>query len=335
MKTDPKLVNTIATLGVTPSYVLQRNSISRSAHTLSATAQKLAAMAMALLPTDLSSLTAAFTYQEFCDVVGLTPGGDTYKIFRSAVSECMKCSIYLETKPNERGKKKWTEFVWFVVSRYDEETGQATMKFSEELAGYLLALKFHYSKINLKDIGKFKSKYSIRIYQFALSLMSFSGKDGNAEMCWFVDRSIEDLRMIMGVKDDEYKVTNEFKRRVIDGPVEEVNKANLGVEIKADYKRQGRKVVGVRLECKKVRRHTLTATGEKINLPDEKAKKTQEDKELDRLMLLYPREYTELYIHHYNNPGKMLQKEGKEDLRKRGADIKAKKDLKKRYGIRK
>jgi hypothetical protein len=82
--TLPPVVNTPATLGVTPRYVLQHNSVSRGAQSLSATAQKLAAMAMALLPPDLSSRTAAFTFTDFCNAVGYERGGESYETFRAA-----------------------------------------------------------------------------------------------------------------------------------------------------------------------------------------------------------------------------------------------------------
>ena len=47
---ETELVNTPESLGVTPRFVLQHNAISRSAHNFSATARKLTAMAMSLLP---------------------------------------------------------------------------------------------------------------------------------------------------------------------------------------------------------------------------------------------------------------------------------------------
>jgi hypothetical protein len=51
----PEPINTPQSLGVTPHYVLQHNAISRSVNSLSATAKKLTAMAMALIPPDLSN----------------------------------------------------------------------------------------------------------------------------------------------------------------------------------------------------------------------------------------------------------------------------------------
>ncbi|GHV23666.1 hypothetical protein FACS189494_11780 [Spirochaetia bacterium] len=103
LKLEP--INTPKTLGVTPRYALQHNVINRSSHTLSATASKLTAMAMSLLPQDLSSLTAAFTFSEFCKAMGLPIGGKSYKIFKDAVDECMDCHITIESEPDEKGKR--------------------------------------------------------------------------------------------------------------------------------------------------------------------------------------------------------------------------------------
>jgi hypothetical protein len=96
LETEISEINTPETLGVTPRFVLQHNAISRSIHDLSATAKKLTAMAMALLPPDLSSLTAAFTFTEFCQAIGYDKGGESYKLFKKAVDECMENVITIE-----------------------------------------------------------------------------------------------------------------------------------------------------------------------------------------------------------------------------------------------
>ena len=172
-------VNTPETLGVTPRYILQYNAVSRSAHSLSAAAKKLTAMAMALLPADLSSLTAAFTFPQFCKALNMPIGGEQYKIFRAAVRECLQCVISIEMEPDAKGKKKWKEFTWFAAAEYDEATGQAKMKFSSELAEYLTALKRVYAKIDLKDLGSLQSRYAMRIFEIIMSASFLKGKQGN------------------------------------------------------------------------------------------------------------------------------------------------------------
>jgi plasmid replication initiation protein len=293
-------INTPETMGVTPRYVLQQNAISRSAHSLPATARKLTALAMALLPSDLSSLTASFTYSDFCKALGLEAGGNQYKIFREAVRECLKCVISLETEPDGKGKKKWKEFTWFTVAEFDEATGNAKMTFSCELAGFLKALKWMYSKISLSDIGQLQSRYAIRLFEIATSYKSMSGKQGNADQVWYFERAITELRTILGVPEDAYKENHLFKQKVIEGPVKEINKAGIGMKIQTTTVKQGRKLVALRFDCEKAPRTAKQkGRGKKAAAPmPENNPETEElrtEKELEHLKELYPAEFAELY----------------------------------------
>jgi hypothetical protein len=297
--------NTPETLGVTPRYVIQHNAISRGAptdreeHGLSASAQKLIAMSMALLPADLSSRTAAFTFPEFCKSLGMPVGGEQYKIFKDAVNECMRCLITVETEPDENGKKEWKKFTWFTMASFDEKTGKATMKFSDELAAFLLALKWMYAKINLNDIGALQSKYAIKLFEMAMSYQSLKGKQGNADQSWYFERPIPELRKIMGVPQEAYKETHLFKQYAIEKPLKELNKAGIGLEITPEGVKQGRRIVAIRFDCKHTpravrgkRRETKAAP---LPEPNPKTENLREEKELEHLKELYPTEFAELY----------------------------------------
>jgi len=335
MQDEQSSINTFKTLGVTPRYVLQHNSISRGAHGLSATAQKLIALAMALLPTDLSTLTAVFTYQEFCKALGMTPGGETYKIFKAAVEECMQCIISLETEPDEKGKKSWKKFTWFTVSTFDEKTELATMKFSEELAVFLKALKWMYSKINLKDVGELQGRYAIRLFEMAMSYKSLAGKNGNQVETWYFERGFPDeIRIIMGVGKETYKDNHLLKQYVIDNPIKEINKAGIGVEIQPTSVKQGRRIVAIRFYCKQAQSGTggrSRRTKELIPLEQifPRAGDSREEKELDHLKELYPEEYATLYELEMKNAPSYIT----EELKPIAAEGSALMQLKARHGI--
>ena len=330
-------VNTPETLGVTPRYIIQHNSVSRSAHDLSATARKLAAMAMSLLPPDLSSLTAAFTFTEFCKALGMPEGGETYRIFREAVRECMQCLISIETEPDEKGKKEWKEFTWFTVATFDEKTGHATMEFSDKLAGFLIALKWMYSKIDLKDIGDLQSRYAIRLFEIAMSYKSLQGQRGNASQKWYFERPITEIRMIMGVPKGAYKETRLLRQKVIEGPIKEINRSGLGLEIKSEGIKQGRELKSIRFACKKISRtiRRVKGSGEKeaVPLPDSNPKTEDllEEKELEHLKELYPEEFAELYETELAKAPTYIP----EGFKQIGAEGSALMQLKKRYGIKK
>jgi plasmid replication initiation protein len=186
-------------------------------------------MAMSLLPADLSSRTAAFTFPEFCKSLGMPVGGEQYRLFKDAVDECMGCIITVETEPDEKGKKAWKKFTWFTVSTFDEKTGQATLKFSDELAAFLLALNWMYTKLDLQDFGELQSRYAIKLFEMAMSYKSLKGKQGNPDQSWYFERPVSELRMLMGVPMEAYKETHLFKQYAIEKPLREINKADIGL----------------------------------------------------------------------------------------------------------
>ncbi|MDR2537954.1 MAG: replication initiation protein [Treponema sp.] len=304
------LINTPQTLGVTPRYVLQHNAISRSINSLSATAKKLTVMAMALIPPDLSTLTAAFTFPEFCKALDMPIGGETYKIFKAAVNECMQCVITIETEPNAKGKKTWRKFTWFSEAQYNEETSKATMTFSPKLAEVMKELKWVYSKINLQDFGALQSRYAIRLYEIALSFAYLKGKQGNKDGVWYFQWTIEELRQILSVPADAYTETHLFKQKVIDAPIKEINSAGLGLAIKIERVKQGRFLVALRFDCEQAPRH-LPAKGENrkktaapLELPEPNPQVEQErlEKEYQHMKERYPDEFARLYEEALNKP---------------------------------
>jgi plasmid replication initiation protein len=335
--TTPPAANTPETLGVTPRYVLQHNAVSRGAQGLSATAQKLAAMAMALLPPDLSSLTASFTFTDFCNAIGYGDGGEQYKIFRAAVNECLQSLISIETEPDKNGKKKWKAFTWFTVAEFDEATGQARMTFSSELAEFLAAIKWMYAKINLKDLGELQSRYAVHLFEIAMSYRSLAGKNGNHNEAWYFERGFPDeIRQIMGVAKNAYKDSYELKRKVIEGPVKEINEAGIGLEITPVTVKQGRSIVAIRFDCKKKPRAVKGQKQHKaVELPsppepDFRAEQEREEKELSHLREQYPDEFVELYQAALDSRPAFLKKTNSGTV---FAEQRALMELKKKHGI--
>jgi hypothetical protein len=262
-------------------------------------------MAMALLPPDLSSLTASFTFTDFCKALDYEKGGKSYKVFKDAVKECLKNTIHIETKSPKTGKDTWEGYTWFAYSKIDDATGVCTMIFSHELAKVLIEMKRVYAKINLQDLGKLQSKYALRYFEMAKSYESLAGKDGNHSDTWYFERTIPDLRQLLGINPDEYQETKLFRRKVVENPVKEITGAGVGLEITTVGIKQGRNLTGIRFLCTKAARTTpvkrgrgkKTPVGGQVELPEPSPKTAgnREEKELEHLKELYPEEFALLY----------------------------------------
>ena len=295
-------------------------------------------MAMALLPPDLSSLSAAFSFTDFCKALGYADGGKEYQIFTAAVDECLKTVISIETGITAKGKKSWEKFQWFDHAKFNAETGICTMRFSKELADFLKEFKKVYSKINLSDIGKLQSKYGIRIFELARSYSSLEGKDGNPENTWYFERSLQEIRKIFELPANMYPEIRDFRKRVIEEPVKEINNAGIGLEIATESVKQGRKLAGIRFNCQQTARKLPAKRGRKkkadttqLELPNiPTADQTERfEKELEHLKELYPAEFAELYEAALVNASTSIP----EGFKQLGAERIALMQLKERHGI--
>jgi plasmid replication initiation protein len=308
---------------------------------MSATAKKLTIMAMALLPPDMSSLTSAFTFTDFCKAVGYGDGGKEYRLFTEAVDECLKTVVSIETGKVVKGKKSWEKFTWFEYAKFNAETGVCAMRFSKKLADFLKEFKKVYAKINLGDVGRLQSKYGIRYFELARSYASLQGKDGNPSKSWYFERSLQELRELFGISEDAYPQTRDFRKKVIEAPIKELNSAGVGVEIETEGIKAGRYLTGIRFNCQETPRTTKKRRGgPKNETPDqrelpyegEKTALNREDKENEHLKELYPDEFAVLYAEALKKY-KPLGGGAGEGLRRSAAELYALEALRERRGI--
>lgn len=128
---------------------------------------------------------------------------------------------------------------WFAWFEYKKGEGAIVCSFHPNLKPYMLQLKEQFTKYKLENILKFKSPYSIRLYELA---KSWEAKGG-------FEYSVDELRDIMGVA-GKYKLYNDFKRYIIERAIREINKLS---DIRLSYreKKLGRKVSDMVFTVKK------------------------------------------------------------------------------------
>lgn len=74
---------------------------------------------------------------------------------------------------------------------------------------------------------------------------------------WFYDITFDELRHLFKIGPNEYPRTGDFRTRVIDDPIAEINDADVGIHLEADYEpfRKGRRLFGVHMKCRKIGRN--------------------------------------------------------------------------------
>lgn len=126
-------------------------------------------------------------------------------------------------------------------AEYVENEALIKFKFSDAIIPLLLELEKRFTIYEIDQVAKLSSSYAMRLYEFFMQHLDKKTGKG-----WF-EISLEDLRFRFGVLQNEYKLMSDFKRRILDFSINEINKKT---DIQSAYiqKKKGRSIIGFRFE---------------------------------------------------------------------------------------
>lgn len=101
----------------------------------------------------------------------------------------------------------------------------------------LLYMPEMYGRINIEVQAKFKSTFGLALYENCIRYK------GLPQTPWF---NMTTFRKLMGVDESKYKEFCDFKRKVLDIAIREVNQHAKSITIKAEIKKERQKSVGIR-----------------------------------------------------------------------------------------
>ncbi|ESK36588.1 hypothetical protein P256_02500 [Acinetobacter nectaris CIP 110549] len=145
-----------------------------------------------------------------------------------------------------------TEFVvksrWVSQIAYADDKAELHIIFAPSVVPLVTRLEKHFTSYQLKQVSQLTSKYAIRLYEILISWREV----GKTPII-----NVEDLRYRLGVEYTEYKRMSDFKKRVLDVAVEQVN---LYTDIQAKYEqsKSGRIIVGFTFTFKRSSVNTIS-----------------------------------------------------------------------------
>ncbi len=153
---------------------------------------------------------------------------------------------------------------WFSYAQYRQGEGFITIRFDKSLKPYLLQLKSHFTRYQLNTVVKFKSQYSIRLYEL-LKEFEYLGHGGS----FYRIVEVEELKGFFGVKEGEYGKMHDLKKRLIDPAVREVSLYSDISITGIEYIKDGKRVASVKFTAEsKPPALTAEETTEKSEQPD-------------------------------------------------------------------
>lgn len=129
--------------------------------------------------------------------------------------------------------------VAFVTDRiYYKQEGRFYIEFHEKLLPYIANLKNRYTKYELVHIGAFSSTHTIRLYELLAQYKSI----GNRSI------ELDKLKDWLQIS-DKYQALRDFKKRVLNPAIDEINKKS---DLLVEYEpiKRGRKIDGLSFTIK-------------------------------------------------------------------------------------
>lgn len=139
---------------------------------------------------------------------------------------------YMET--NTKGNTEVVRSRWVSEIRYIDNQASVKLIFSPTVAPLITLLEKNFTSYELEQVAELNSKYAVRLYEIVIAWRS----TGKTPMI-----AIDELRNRLGILDDEYTVTADFKRWALDKPIKQIND-KTEINLSYEQHKQGRKIVG-------------------------------------------------------------------------------------------
>ena len=163
-----------------------------------------------------------------------------YKALKEAANNLFERQFSYKEEHETSGKIGVVRSRWVSRIKYVDDLAILEITFSPDVTPLITRLEKHFTSYQLRQVSQLKSKYAIRLYEILISWREV----GKTPVI-----SINDFRYRLGLLDSKYKLMHQFKSRVLDPAIKQINDFT---DIDAEYLqyKEGRIVSGFEFKFK-------------------------------------------------------------------------------------
>ena len=135
---------------------------------------------------------------------------------------------------NEKGNLENYKSRWVSEIGYVDNEAVVKLIFAPAIVPLITRLEEHFTKYELQQVSQLSSAYAVRLYEILISWRSI-------EKTPVI--KLEDFRQKMGVLENEYKRSDNFKKWVIDQSIQQIN-AHTDITATYEQHKKGRSIYG-------------------------------------------------------------------------------------------
>ena len=203
-------------------------------------------------------LLAILKGREFCDSVEQLKGKEliihaddymqTFGVDRSVAYKALKQAVMglFDAKwgykyINDKGNKVVRYERFTQSAQYVEGEGTVSFRFADAIIPMLVELEKRFTSYEIEQVAELTSSYAMRLYEFFMQHLDKKTGKGWLEI------SLDDLRFRFGLLPTEYQAMKDFKKRVLELSLKQIN---TKTDLSATYtqRKQGRVIVGFRFD---------------------------------------------------------------------------------------
>ena len=172
-----------------------------------------------------------------CNLIGYD--SNDYKTIKKALVNLLSTVIEWNLVD---GNKLDSEGVWnasSIISDASIDGPVCTYSYSNKMKKLLYCPEL-YGRLNMVVQAQFQSTYGLALYENCIRYQNIE------QTPWF---DLAQFRKLMGIEDGKYTIFRDFKRRVLDKAIQEVNKYSP-LEVSAKYQKHGRQVFAIQFSIK-------------------------------------------------------------------------------------
>ena len=124
-------------------------------------------------------------------------------------------------------------------AKYVENEATVKFMFANAIIPMLVELERNFTSYEITQVAHLQSRYAMRLFE---CLIRFKASKT-------LTITLDELRFRFGLLDTEYKVMSDFKKRVLDMAVKDINE-NTDITVKYDQHKQGRTITGFTFKFK-------------------------------------------------------------------------------------
>lgn len=181
----------------------------------------------------------------------------SYKALREAVNNLFNRQFSYSAEYKRTGKVGIVRSRWVSRIFYVDDLALLEITFAPDVVPLITRLEEHFTKYEAKQVAHLTSKYATRLYELLIAWREV-GKVPQLELSEFRNR--------LGLVDNEYTAMSDFKKRVLEPSIKQINE-HTDITVTYEQHKKGRIISGFSFKFKQKQQPKIEANRDP-NTPD-------------------------------------------------------------------